>query len=138
MTTTRVEPAPLTTGLDRRWVLGTGARLLAFVLAELAVLLAARSSALPDPAVGAGLLLVVLALGPVAVWAAVDASTARRTGPVLARWALVALAAGGLLALWDGGTGLRGLGGVTAVVVLASATLGCLAGVVAARRPRTG
>lgn len=138
MTATHLDPALATTGPVRPWALGTGARLVAFVLAEVAVVLAARSSSLPDPAVGAGLLLVVLALGPVAVWAAADVHRVRRPGPVLARWAVVALAAGGLLALWDGGTGLSRLGAVTALVVLASATLGCLAGVLAARRPRTG
>ena len=134
MTTTLIEPVRLAAGLDRRWVLGTGGRLLAFVLAELAVLLGARSSGLPDPAVGAGLLLVVLTLVTAAVWAAVDAHATRRTAPVLARWAVVALAAGGLLVLWDAGTGLQQLGGVTAVAVLASAAVGCLAGVLASRR----
>jgi len=136
MTTTRLEPAPPTSVLDRSWLGGTAVRLLAFVLAEVVVLLAARSSGLPDPASGAGVLLVVLALGPVALAAAVDAHRAPRPGPVLARWALVAVAAGGLLLLWDAGTGLRGLGGVTAVVVLVSAALGCLAGVLAGRRPQ--
>ncbi|SDS91840.1 hypothetical protein SAMN04488543_2641 [Friedmanniella luteola] len=138
MTSTSTASLTSTAALDRSWVLGTVGRLLAFVLAEVAVLLGTRAASLPDPAVGAGLLLVVLGLGAAAVWAAADGHQTGRSAPVLARWAVVALVSGLVLALWDAGTGLSGLAGVTGVVVLGSATLGCLAGVLTARRPRLG
>jgi hypothetical protein len=55
---------------------------------------------------------------------------------VLARWAVVAVTAGGLLALWDAGTGLRDLAGVTAAVVVLAAAIGCSAGLLTGRPTR--
>jgi len=138
MFTTHLLAGPLTSGLDRSWLRGTLARLIAFLLAEAVLLLAARTSALPDAAVGAGLLLVVLPSAAAALWAAVDVHGQGRAGPVIARWAVVAVAAGGLLAAWDAGTGLRGQAGVVAAVVLLASAIGCSAGLLTVGRRRSG
>lgn len=148
MTTTRAEVTTLPAGLDRLWMLGTLGRVLAFVLADLVVLLVAQSRAgaagAAESDTGAGLLLFALALGGAAVWGAVDGHRLNRFAPVLARWAVVAFVAGCFPPLYravGGGPDLAVLGsdpvevaGFTAALVFSAATLGCLVGVLTDRR----
>lgn len=148
MTTTSAEAATLPASFDRPWAVGTLGRGLAFLLAELFVLLLgqgrAAGTAGADGEIGAGLLLVVLALGGAAVWGAVDGHRLDRFGPVLARWAVVAVLAGCFPPLYRAvgggpdlsvlGSDLVEVGGFTATVVLGAAALGCLTGVLTDRR----
>nr|WP_294696585.1 hypothetical protein [uncultured Friedmanniella sp.] len=148
MTTTSAEAATLPARFDRPWTVGTLGRGLAFLLAELVVLLLAQGrvagTAAADGDIGAGLLLVALGLGGAAVWGAVDGHRRDRFGPVLARWAVVAVLAGCFPPLYHAAVGgpelsvlgsdLVEVGGFTATVVLGAATLGCLVGVLTDRR----
>ena len=133
---------------DRPWALGTLGRGLAFVLADLVVLVLAQSRASGAAGagadIGAGLLLFALALGGAAVWGAVDGHRLDRFAPVLARWAVVAAIAGCFPPLYRAvvggpdlsvlGSDLVEVGGFTATVVLGAAALGCLIGVLTDRQ----
>ena len=148
MTATQAPIATLPAGFDQPWVVGTLGRGLAFVLADLVVLVLAQSRAVgaggAEAGTGAGLLLFALALGGAAVWGAVDGHRLDRFTPVLVRWALVAAIAGCFPPLFRAvgggpdlavlGSDLVEVGGFTATVILGAATLGCLLGVLTDRR----
>lgn len=148
MTTTQAGVATLPADFDRPWMLGTLARGLAFVLADLVVLLVAQlraaGTAAPDADIGTGLLLFAFGLGGAAVWGAVDGHRFDRLAPVLVRWALVAAVAGCFPPLYRAvsggpdlavlGSDLVEVGGFTAALILCAATLGCLIGVLIERQ----